>query len=131
MLSLLTPILLLATGTFAFSLSELIITTNTSLHNSISQQNPAVIPPFPILQVALEHILSQIGRNATEAENATIAGGSSGTPRSSTRRDVSKSLSLNERDAPAQCGPNSPCADGSCCNSVLCLALRCVVWRVY
>jgi hypothetical protein len=113
--------LVLATGANAFSLSEL-ITTNFShpYQKAIAQQNPAVIPPFPILQVGLDHILGQMGENATEAENATIAQGLSGT------RDVSRSIALNKRDTPAQCGPNSPCIDGSCCNSVCCAAAPCL-----
>lgn len=63
-------------------------------------------------------MLGQMGENATEAENTTIAQGLSGPPGSPTRRNVSKYVSLNERDIPAQCGPDVPCVDGSCCNSV-------------
>ena len=59
-----------------------------------------------------------MGENATEAENATIVRGLSDTPGSSTRRDVSNCVPLNERYIPAQCGPNSLCVDGSCYNSV-------------
>jgi hypothetical protein len=101
----------------AFSLSQLITANTTHAGNSLSQQNLAVAPPFPILQVALDHVLGQWGENATEAENATIAEGLSATAGSTRRSDLSKFVSLRERDAPAQCSPTSPCADGSCCNS--------------
>jgi chitinase len=115
----LTPFILclLSRKIYAFSLSELITANITHTSASVSQQNLAVAPPFPILQVALEHILSQWGENATEAENATIAAALSATPRLTRRSDLSTFVSLRERDAAAQCSPTSPCADESCCNS--------------
>lgn len=97
------PILFVA-GTNAFSLSDLITTNFSHPHEKVvAQQNPAVIPPFPILQVGLAHMLVQTAENATEAETTSIA--------------VSENVAVNEEDALTQCGPNSPCVDGSCCNS--------------
>ena len=112
-----------ATSCTAFSLSELItINSPHPVQKIVAQQNPARFPPFPILEVALGHILGQIGGNATAAENVTIVQGLSSTPRSPP--DVSKFVALNERGTPAQCGPSSPCIDGSCCNSVCAGLLR-------
>ena len=110
-------LLLRITLTHAVSLSQLITINTTHAGNSLSQQDLAVAPPFPILQVALNHILGQSGENATEAENATIAKALNATTGSTRRSDLSTLVSLRERDAPAQCSPTSPCVDESCCNS--------------
>lgn len=73
-------------------------------------------PPFPILLVGLEHMMGQIGANATKAENDSLVG-------IVERTKSSKATMLQVRDAVAQCGSGVPCSDGSCCNSVCTLAL--------
>jgi hypothetical protein len=81
------------------------------VNNSVTQQDIAVSPPLPILQIGLEHILAQININTsttgTETPTARIA--------IYANSDVEP---LNTRDNLAACGPSQPCIDGSCCNSV-------------
>ncbi|CZR65426.1 related to chitinase [Phialocephala subalpina] len=75
-------------------------------HNSYANSGP-----FPILDISYKHILSQIGANATAAGNASL-------PKNIREHfATSKAIPLSKRDAPSQCGPGQPCADGSCCNS--------------
>lgn len=104
-LTFLPPAIFLGT-TQAFSLSQLIKINTTTVKNNVTQQNLAASPPFPILEIGLEHIMGQWGANATAAENATLPMVKS-----------SKFAMLKNLDAPAQCSPSSPCADASCCNS--------------
>lgn len=89
----------------------------------VTQQNPALSPPFPILEVGLEYILGQIGANATVNGKASQHEESS--PRAlnldtaATHNKNNRFSSLVKRqEAPLQCGSGQPCADGSCCNSV-------------
>lgn len=89
---------------------------------SVEHQDLEVDPPFPILEIGLKHILSQLGRNATKAENNSIAAEAVARHSSIVRLNdstaISTFLALNKRAAPAECGPGVPCIDGSCCNSV-------------
>ncbi|TVY56649.1 Chitotriosidase-1 [Lachnellula suecica] len=87
--------------------------TNTTTRNGVCQQNLEQHPPLPVLDIGLDHMLGQMGANATAAENVSIA--------------VENNLPIpafnrftvpNQKNAPAQCGPSQACADGSCCNSV-------------
>ena len=89
---------------------------------AVVQQNLAVSPPFPILEVGLEYILGQIGANATANGNASLKESSKQIRKSDTRATHigdHRFASLAKRvEGPIQCGPGQPCADGSCCNSV-------------
>lgn len=81
--------------------------------NVISQQDLSLAPPMPILDIGLQHMLGQMGANATRAENVSIAEAKGQPP-----PEVSKFTLAHQKDAPAECGPGQPCADASCCNSV-------------
>lgn len=107
--------LLLITPSHALLLPSLIANTTLiqNVHKAIVQQNLALAPPFPILRVGWEHMVGQIGANATKAENQTIA-----------EMNAQHVTLLQERDTPTQCGPGLPCSDGSCCNSVGSRTLR-------
>lgn len=84
-----------------------------SLHNAIVQQNFLIVPPpLPILEIGYMHMISQIGVNATKAENETIQAMGMQSKQSSV------TTSLHARAAATDCGPGNPCVDGSCCNSV-------------
>lgn len=85
----------------------------TTRQNSICQQKLSEAPPFPILDIGLQHMLGQMGANATAAENNTIADAN----HQPHPPDYSRFTVPNQKDI-AQCGPNQPCVDGSCCNSV-------------
>ncbi|KAG9228463.1 glycoside hydrolase superfamily [Amylocarpus encephaloides] len=76
---------------------------------AIVQQNVAANPPLPILEIGYEHIISQIGENITLVESQS-------TTNDRRHSGISKVVSLSV--ALAQCGPGTPCVDGSCCNSV-------------
>jgi len=78
-----------------------------NVQKAVFQQNLALAPPFPILRVGWEHIMGQIGANATKAENQSVA-----------EMNAQHATLIQEIDTPAQCGPGLPCSDGSCCNSV-------------
>lgn len=93
--------------------------TNTSsklpthnIHNHIVQQDFTENPPFPILEIGLQHILAQIGANATEAGNDSMSGNAHH------HIDPAEKIPTQMKDADTQCGPDNPCVDGSCCNSV-------------
>jgi hypothetical protein len=92
-------------------LPSLVVNTTQSVHKAVLHQNLDVAPPFPILEVGLEHIMGQMGANATKAENDSIVG-------IVLRETSPKVTSLQVRDVAVQCGPGVPCVDGSCCNSV-------------
>lgn len=90
--------------------------------HAVVQQNLAIAPPVPILNIGLEYILGQIGANATERGNESISeppkNAKVAIPRAIVPR-TSRHMTLNKRvDGPIQCGLGKPCADGSCCNSV-------------
>jgi hypothetical protein len=106
------PILLLLVTSHGMFLPSLVVNTTKSMQKAIVQQNLDIAPPFPILEIGLEHMLGQIGVNATTAENNSMAG------IVLLRAKSSKPSSLQIRDTTAQCGPGMPCSDGSCCNSV-------------
>jgi hypothetical protein len=89
-------------------------TSVSTPRNAICQQNLAQAPPMPILDIGLQHMLGQMGVNATKAENDSIAEANDQPP----PPEFSRFTLPNQKDAPAQCGPGQPCADGSCCNSV-------------
>ncbi|TVY58669.1 Chitotriosidase-1 [Lachnellula cervina] len=67
---------------------------------------------MPILDIGLQHMLGQMGANATRAENVSIAEAKGQPP-----PEVSKFTLAHQKDAPAECGPGQPCTDASCCNS--------------
>jgi hypothetical protein len=77
----------------------------------VQQQYFAVQPPLPILEIAYNHIIGQIGENATTAGNVSINNDQH-------HPGFTRITGLRNKDAPAQCSPTKPCADGSCCNSV-------------
>lgn len=79
----------------------------------IVQQNVALSPPLPILEIGLQHIMSQIGDNMTQAETEAFKN-------DHRHKGVgfSSALPLRQREAPVECSPTKPCVDGSCCNSV-------------
>ncbi|TVY34581.1 Chitotriosidase [Lachnellula subtilissima] len=81
--------------------------------NVISQQDLSLAPPIPILDIGLQHMLGQMGANATRAENVSNAEADGRPP----PPEVSKFTLLYQKNAPAECGPGQPCADQSCCNS--------------
>lgn len=89
---------------------------------AVVQQNLAVSPPFPILDVGLEYILGQIGANATANGNASLEESSLHPRNFDTGESYLSShtrIPLEKRvEGPIQCGGSQPCADGSCCNSV-------------
>jgi hypothetical protein len=105
-------VLLLITASHALFLPSLTTNIKQIVHKAVAHQNLAVAPPFPILEVGWQHIMGQIGANATKAENESIA------ETNLQHAHASKATSLQVRDTPAQCGPGVPCSDGSCCNSV-------------
>ncbi|CZT05239.1 uncharacterized protein RCO7_05388 [Rhynchosporium graminicola] len=82
-----------------------------STHRHVTQQDHDNHPPFPILEIGLQHILAQIGANATEAGNESMSG--------TTHHHINPSQKLPTQlvEAVDQCGPGAPCVDGSCCNS--------------
>jgi len=89
------------------------ITTNltAAVNNSVTQQDIAVSPPLPILQIGLEHILAQININTSTPGTAP--------PTARTAIYATSEVeALDTRDTLAACGPSQPCIDGSCCNSV-------------
>ncbi len=90
--------------------------------HAVVQQNLAIAPPVPILNIGLEYILGQIGANATKRGNESMSeppqNAKVAVPRAMVPQ-TSKHVPLNKRvDGPIQCGTGKPCADGSCCNSV-------------
>ena len=106
----------------------------SSYHNNESQaskhaavqQNLALAPPLPILDIGTKYILGQIGANATINGNRSFGippdkshPGKAYTQRG--RRAELTSLSKRVVAGPIQCGAGNPCADGSCCNSVNCV----------
>jgi hypothetical protein len=103
--------LFLITSSHALFQPSVMVSSTQSVQKAILQQNLDISPPFPILEVATAHILSQIGANATRAENDSMA-------EMNLQRLHTKSTILQGRDSAAQCGPGLPCSDGSCCNSV-------------
>ena len=103
--------LFLVTSSHALFQPSVVVNSTQSVQKAVLQQNLDIAPPFPILEVATAHILSQIGGNATKAENDSMA-------EMNLQRLHTKSKILQGRDAVAQCGPGLPCSDGSCCNSV-------------
>ena len=105
-------ILLLLTTSHALFLPTLVVNITQIMRKAVVQQNLEVAPPFPILLVGLEHMMGQIGANATKAENDSLPG------IALERTKSSKPTSLQVRDSAAHCGPGMPCSDGSCCNSV-------------
>ncbi|OCK73889.1 glycoside hydrolase family 18 protein, partial [Lepidopterella palustris CBS 459.81] len=86
-------------------------------------QSPGKNHPIPIMAISEEYILGQLSTNkstnATSSHsNQTFTGGNAQSKRKSLlSRGFTKILPLNKRDGPIQCGPGSPCLDGSCCNS--------------
>lgn len=121
-ISLWTSIIIFSATSHALLIPQISNITNTtniktpSLHNAVAQQNKFIDAPLPIIEIGLQHILSQIGANATKAENQSVAANAE------RYANVSKAMPLNKRDAPAQCGPDQPCVDASCCNSVSCVS---------
>ncbi len=102
---------ILIDSTLAAATPELSTNVTRFPRTPVVQQDFAVAPPFPILEIGLRHILSQIGANATEAGNRSIAASTH------QRIQISTANPAQIKDS-AQCGPGSPCADGSCCNTV-------------
>lgn len=104
-------LLLITTSSHAnLFLPSLVVNITQSVHKAVLHQNLDVAPPFPILEVGLEHMMGQMGANATKAENDSIVG-------IVLRETSPKVTSLQVRDAVVQCSPGVPCVDGSCCNS--------------
>lgn len=84
------------------------------------QQEPALAPALPIIEISEQYILGQINRNATLKHNASLADGQA--PQRRWARPISPGLtrytSLHKRvEGPVQCSPEMACADGSCCNT--------------
>jgi hypothetical protein len=77
----------------------------------VQQQYFALQPPVPILEIAYNHTIALLGENATTAGNISINN-------DHTHPGFTRITGLHNKDAPAQCGPTTPCVDGSCCNSV-------------
>ena len=99
-------ILILVAISHALFHPSLVVNSTQGMQKAILQQNLDMAPPFPILEVATAHILSQIGSNTSNAENASMA------------HAQSKAAIPAGRIVVPQCGPGLPCSDGSCCNSV-------------
>jgi len=104
-------ILVLTTVSHALFHPSVAVNSTLSMQKAVLQQNLDMAPPFPVLEVATAHILSQIGANATTTENASMA-------ETDLERPQNKAAVPQRKDAVAQCGPGLPCSDGSCCNSV-------------
>ena len=82
-------------------------------HNG-GQQNLAVAPPLPILQIGSIYMEGQIGTAllmGNDSSNSTTASANS---TSLSKRQVG----TEGPNGPIQCDANTPCADKSCCNSV-------------
>ena len=105
--SFLLPVLTKATSTNTSSKSP-----THNLHEYVVQQGLDEFAPLPILEIGLEHILSQIGENATQAGNDSMSGGTHH------RIGTAGKVSAQVKGVVDQCGPGVPCVDGSCCNSV-------------
>lgn len=86
-------------------------TALSNVSRGIAHSSYSTIGPFPIVEIGYQHIISQIGSNATAAGNSSLP--------DSVRQQfaVTKLPPIQELDA-VQCSPSQPCADGSCCNSV-------------
>lgn len=93
-----------------------------ALKHAAVQQNLALAPPLPILNIGMDYILGQIGADATIKGNRSLSYSENNTQQRSNRKPHSrrtKLATLSKRvDGPIQCGAGNPCADGSCCNSV-------------
>ncbi|CAG8962203.1 hypothetical protein HYFRA_00005255 [Hymenoscyphus fraxineus] len=83
-----------------------------AIPNSIAQQNVARQPTLPILEIGLNHIISQIGDNMTQAATEAFKN-----DHRHPSVGFSRFLPLHQRESPAACSPTTPCVDGSCCNS--------------
>lgn len=85
--------------------------TTTTSSRAIAHNPYSTGGPFPVLEIGYQHIISQIGSNATAAGNTSLP--------DNIRQQfaTTKIPPIQELDA-VQCSPNQPCADGSCCNSV-------------
>lgn len=77
----------------------------------VLQQDFEQAPPFPFLDVGLQHMVSDLVANGTEVDVKLIVGGEED-------GESSSQSSILENLPPTQCGLGSPCADASCCNSV-------------
>ncbi|KAG4431270.1 hypothetical protein IFR05_013236, partial [Cadophora sp. M221] len=82
-----------------------------NLHNHVVQQDFEEYAPLPILEIGLQHILAQIGANATDAGNESMSG------ESHHHINTAEKIPTPIIEVVDQCGPSSPCVDGSCCNS--------------
>ncbi|KAL2068414.1 hypothetical protein VTL71DRAFT_16512 [Oculimacula yallundae] len=85
--------------------------SSPNTHNHVVQQDFDHHPPFPVLEIGLQHILAQIGANATEAGNESMSG--------NTHHHIEpvQKIPVQVQDVVDQCGPDVPCIDDSCCNS--------------
>lgn len=100
--------------------------------SSVSHQNLTVAPPLPILDIGMRHIFSELGETATAAEinyfrnsiaasktQAMLSIETSGMSRKTRdQAPMSQYTALNRRTSPVMCTTDSPCLDGSCCNTV-------------
>jgi hypothetical protein len=82
-----------------------------AVHNAIVQQDFKEATPFPILDIGLQHIVSDLVANGSQVDVEILTGNQQGQP-------TSPEVSLLANLAPTQCSPTSPCIDGSCCNTV-------------
>ncbi|EPE30127.1 (Trans)glycosidase [Glarea lozoyensis ATCC 20868] len=94
----------------AFSIPSPSSQFNDSASSIIVQQNLALAPPIPILEIGYQHIIGQIGENMTIAGNRSFSNDQQ-------HPGISRFTSLREKVTPAECGPQKACVDGSCCNS--------------
>lgn len=103
---------LLFSTVYASPLQNLSRASPYNIHNHVTHQDFSIAAPFPILEIGLQHILAQIGANATIAGNDSMSG--------TTRHRIGgpELIQTQQKDVASQCGPGVPCTDGSCCNSV-------------
>lgn len=86
---------------------------------TVEQQNFSVSAPFPVLEIGFDHIIAQVGVNATRAENDSILAEANGRHSSIVNRPLFSNFSTSSSvNKGTECGKGSPCVDGSCCNSV-------------
>jgi len=103
----------------------LFLTLGLILSNAAEAENPKndmvehqdldLAPPFPILEIGLQHILGQIGENSSKAENESIIqvpGFQGLRPRPSLKpAPTSITMPLNQKVGSAQCSATMPCLE--------------------
>src|ERR1700760_1290417 len=82
--------------------------SRSSSHYNVAHQNIRV-GAIDILDIGANFIRGQV--NQTKPSNVKLKR----SPRFDSK-GMTPHNALQKRDGPVQCGPNSPCVDGSCCN---------------